>query len=398
MRRDRGVRREHVRAAEGAAMARAARGELMDRAARGLADVVAVRLRERGGAPRRRPRRRRGQRRRRPVCRRRARRGGRGRRGASPCRSTAHAAGLEAVTAAGVEVVASLGDAGGPARRRAGARGGRRARRRPRHRRPAGPAGPRPRPWSTPCRTTSMVIAVDLPSGADPAGEARRPTTVFADETVTFGDGQAGAPAAGRRSRRSGVLTVVDIGVEPVDGLPSVRAARPTTTWPPCGRCPDRRRQVLPRGARRRRRRRGLHRCAAAQRHDRRGGRRRDGPLRRARRPRPCSSAPPCPRRCTATDGCRRGWSAPDSTPTTTPRPAGPSATPRSSALASGAAVRRGRRRPRAARARAAEPRRPCSRRTPASWPGCSPGSDRPVERAEVTAAPLAATPGGSPS
>ncbi len=66
-----------------------------------------------------------------------------------------------------------------------------------------------------------MVVAVDLPSGADPAGEVSAPATVFADETVTFGMVKpvhllpATEPAVG-------VLTVVDIGVEPV-GAPSVQ-------------------------------------------------------------------------------------------------------------------------------------------------------------------------------
>ena len=59
----------------------------------------------------------------------------------------------------------------------------------------------------------AWVVAVDLPSGADPAGEAPLGDAVFADETVTFGVAKpvhllpATEPAVGR-------LTVVDIGLD----------------------------------------------------------------------------------------------------------------------------------------------------------------------------------------
>lgn len=59
----------------------------------------------------------------------------------------------------------------------------------------------------------SYVIAVDLPSGADPAGRTPLGAAVLADETVTFGVCKpvhllpATAPAVGR-------LTVVDIGLD----------------------------------------------------------------------------------------------------------------------------------------------------------------------------------------
>ncbi len=59
----------------------------------------------------------------------------------------------------------------------------------------------------------SWVIAVDLASGLDPAGEVAADDTVWADETVTFGTPKpvhllpAGEPA-------SGLLTVIDIGVD----------------------------------------------------------------------------------------------------------------------------------------------------------------------------------------
>ena len=199
-----------VRAAEAAAMGELPAGTLMDRAARGLADVVAVRLRERAG--------------RRVV----ALVGG-GDNGGDALFAVAalaeegvaaavvtlsehpHAAGLAAVTDAGVEVVASLGSEAAP---RAvelveeadvvldgilgiGGRPGLP---------PAAEAVVRAVP------DESMVIAVDLPSGADPAGQTSAPSMVFADETVTFGVAKpvhllpATEPAVG-------VLTVVDIGV-----------------------------------------------------------------------------------------------------------------------------------------------------------------------------------------
>ncbi len=67
---------------------------------------------------------------------------------------------------------------------------------------------------------TAYVLAVDLPSGADPNGEVVAQSCVFADETVTFIVPKpvhllpATEPAVGR-------LTVVDIGVE-IDGSPVV--------------------------------------------------------------------------------------------------------------------------------------------------------------------------------
>ncbi|MEO8556415.1 MAG: NAD(P)H-hydrate dehydratase [Actinomycetota bacterium] len=67
---------------------------------------------------------------------------------------------------------------------------------------------------------TAYVLAVDLPSGADPNGEVAARACVFADETVTFIAPKpvhllpATEPAVGR-------LTVVDIGVE-IDAPPVV--------------------------------------------------------------------------------------------------------------------------------------------------------------------------------
>lgn len=66
----------------------------------------------------------------------------------------------------------------------------------------------------------AYLVAVDLPSGADPAGQEPVGTAVFADETVTFGPAKpvhllpATEAAVGR-------LTVVDIGVE-MDVPPAV--------------------------------------------------------------------------------------------------------------------------------------------------------------------------------
>ncbi len=69
------------------------------------------------------------------------------------------------------------------------------------------------RRWVEAIPEDAYVIAVDLPSGTDPAGEIRAGDAVKADETVTFGAAKpvhllpAGEPATGR-------LTVVDIGLD----------------------------------------------------------------------------------------------------------------------------------------------------------------------------------------
>lgn len=81
--------------------------------------------------------------------------------------------------------------------------------------------------------STAYVIAVDLPSGADPAGLERLGAAVSADETVTFGVPKpvhllpATLPAVGRRS-------VVDIGLR-MTGVPAVRQLEPADVaglWP----------------------------------------------------------------------------------------------------------------------------------------------------------------------
>ncbi len=77
---------------------------------------------------------------------------------------------------------------------------------------------------------TAYVLAVDLPSGADPEGEVVARSCVFADETVTFIVPKpvhllpATEPAVGR-------LTVVDIGVE-IGGIPVVeRVTAEDVSW-----------------------------------------------------------------------------------------------------------------------------------------------------------------------
>nr|WP_051988577.1 bifunctional ADP-dependent NAD(P)H-hydrate dehydratase/NAD(P)H-hydrate epimerase [Kineosphaera limosa] len=61
----------------------------------------------------------------------------------------------------------------------------------------------------------AYIVAVDLPSGADPAGERPVADAVFADETVTFGMCKPVHVLAGADA--TGLLTVVDIGLaEPV--------------------------------------------------------------------------------------------------------------------------------------------------------------------------------------
>lgn len=68
-------------------------------------------------------------------------------------------------------------------------------------------------PWVDAVPDDAYVLAVDLPSGQDPAGATVVPDAVFADETVTFGVAKpvhllpATEPSVGR-------LTVVDIGLE----------------------------------------------------------------------------------------------------------------------------------------------------------------------------------------
>jgi hydroxyethylthiazole kinase-like uncharacterized protein yjeF len=76
---------------------------------------------------------------------------------------------------------------------------------------------------------TAYVLAVDLPSGADPDGEVAARSCVFADETVTFIAAKpvhllpATEPAVGR-------LTVLDIGVQ-IGGEPAVERVTQDDLW-----------------------------------------------------------------------------------------------------------------------------------------------------------------------
>lgn len=89
------------------------------------------------------------------------------------------------------------------------------------------------RAWIEAIAADAYVIAVDLPTGADPGGRSGDPGGVFADETVTFSVLKpvhllpATEPRVGR-------LTVVDIGLE-LDGPPqAVRLERDDVAdlWP----------------------------------------------------------------------------------------------------------------------------------------------------------------------
>lgn len=76
------------------------------------------------------------------------------------------------------------------------------------------------RAWVDAIPDTAYVVAVDLPSGQDPAGRESADGAVFADETVTFGVAKpvhllpAGESAVGR-------LTIIDIGLT-LEGVPDV--------------------------------------------------------------------------------------------------------------------------------------------------------------------------------
>jgi hydroxyethylthiazole kinase-like uncharacterized protein yjeF len=87
---------------------------------------------------------------------------------------------------------------------------------------------------------TAYVLAVDLPSGADPDGEVATQSCVFADETVTFIAAKpvhllpASEPAVGR-------LTIVDIGVQ-IGRQPVVERVTPGDVpwmWPQPGPADD---------------------------------------------------------------------------------------------------------------------------------------------------------------
>ena len=194
-----------VRAAEEAAMAGLPEGELMARASRGLAAVVAARLEERQatrvvglvGA---------------------GNNGGdalyalahlarRGFAAAAVSSPKAHSGGLAAARDAGVELL-ETGSGWRDALSAAdvvldGIYG----------------IGGRPglseeaATWVVEIPDQAWVVAVDLPSGADPSGETEVRDAVFADETVTFGVAKPVHLMPGTE-RAVGRLTVVDIGLD----------------------------------------------------------------------------------------------------------------------------------------------------------------------------------------
>lgn len=219
-----------VRAVEAAAMASLPEGELMGRAAKGLADVVLDRLAERSGS--------------RVV----ALVGGGNNGGdalyaaallaqagvataaVGTAYGTVHLGGREAAEAAGVTLIqggdrAQWGEALAQADLVIDGITG---------------IGGRPglsdeaRGWVGAIGPEAYVIAVDLPSGVDPAGLVGTADCVFADETVTFGAGKpchllpASEAAVGR-------LTVVDIGLDFTGRAPVVERltrADVAAAWP----------------------------------------------------------------------------------------------------------------------------------------------------------------------
>ena len=210
-------------------------------------------------------------------------------------------------------------------------------------------------------------------------GEACRTTGVFADETVTFGVAKpvhllpATEAAVGR-------LTVIDIGLDAwTVRLTSSGSTSPTwpALWPVPGAGDDKySRGVLGvvAGGEDYTGRRG------AVLHGRGRGRAGHAPLRRhpdADRP---ACGRPSPRRCTVT-GRVQAWVVGPGLDVALPGAGrqGPARRrPRRPRLRPARARRRRRARP---RRRAAAAARPCSPPTPASWPGCSPGSSRRRDR-----------------
>jgi ADP-dependent NAD(P)H-hydrate dehydratase / NAD(P)H-hydrate epimerase len=89
------------------------------------------------------------------------------------------------------------------------------------------------RGWLTAVSDDAYVIAVDLPTGADPAGRSGDPDGVFADETVTFSVLKPVhlLPAT---EARCGRLTVVDIGLdlEPPAAVRRLTRDDVATLWP----------------------------------------------------------------------------------------------------------------------------------------------------------------------
>ncbi len=90
------------------------------------------------------------------------------------------------------------------------------------------------RTWVDAIPDDAYIVAVDLPSGVDPAGEVGTADCVWADETVTFGAAKPGhlLPAA---AAAVGRLTVVDIGLDFAGVTPAVERltrADAAARWP----------------------------------------------------------------------------------------------------------------------------------------------------------------------
>ncbi|WP_281177629.1 bifunctional ADP-dependent NAD(P)H-hydrate dehydratase/NAD(P)H-hydrate epimerase, partial [Kribbia dieselivorans] len=77
------------------------------------------------------------------------------------------------------------------------------------------------RPWIDAVDATAWVIAVDVPSGQDPAGGELDPDGVFADESVTFGSPKP-VHLLPPTEAATGRLTVVDIGLDLRSDVPVV--------------------------------------------------------------------------------------------------------------------------------------------------------------------------------
>ena len=209
-----------------------------------------------------------------------------------------------------------------------------------------------------------------------PAAPTRRrrgsaPSTVFADVTVTFGDGQAGAPAAGDRGRRSGVLDRRRHRPRAVAPAPAVQRLTPRRRGRAVAGARTGRRQVLPRRARRRRRRARptpARRCSASPRAVAAGA----GMVRYVGPPTPTALVRAAVPEAVHGAGRVQAWvvgPGPRPRRRAAARPGRSAA--RAEALASGVPCVVDAGGARAARARDPRRRRPCSPRTPASWPGC---------------------------
>ena len=96
------------------------------------------------------------------------------------------------------------------------------------------------RSWIEAIPADAYVIAVDLPTGADPGGRSGDPHGVFADETVTFSVLKPVHLLPATESR-CGRVTVVDIGLQFTDPPAAVRLDRDDvrSLWPAPGPADD---------------------------------------------------------------------------------------------------------------------------------------------------------------